>query len=298
MSNDYEKATQFRLGDTSSGWGEIFIHDLVVNDPSVLGLGELVVKDRERIQQGAGRLDLLLQDTPPTARYTVEIQLGETNPSHIIRTIEYWDRERRRYPQYEHVAVIVAEEITSRFFNVIALFNQHIPLIAIKMTALDLVGKRTVLFTKVLDYASSAVEEEEAEYQPESRQNWEERSSPASVAITDAVLAIAKTIDPSIVLKLNRANIVLKIGTQRERLLTFWPQKKAVKMSLPGLQSSVVEEKLDSANIDYEGYDERRRRYVLRLLPSTLPQRQELLRELIEIVYKQAKDLPAGGSDD
>ena len=28
--------------------------------------------------------------------------------SHIIRTIEYWDIERRRYPQYEHVAVIVA----------------------------------------------------------------------------------------------------------------------------------------------------------------------------------------------
>jgi len=43
-----------------------------------------------------------------TRRYEVEIQLGATDESHIIRTIEYWDIERKRYPQYEHTAVIVA----------------------------------------------------------------------------------------------------------------------------------------------------------------------------------------------
>ena len=47
--------------------------------------------------------------------------------SHIIRTIEYWDIERKRYPQYEHCAVLVAEDITSRFLNVISLFNGTIP---------------------------------------------------------------------------------------------------------------------------------------------------------------------------
>ena len=52
-------------------------------------------------------------------------------------TIEYWDLERKRYPQYEHTAVIVAEDITSRFLNVIQLFNGAIPLIALKMTAYD-----------------------------------------------------------------------------------------------------------------------------------------------------------------
>ena len=50
-------------------------------------------------------------------------QLGKTDESHIIRTIEYWDIERKRYPQYDHTAVIVAEEITSRFLNVIGLFK-------------------------------------------------------------------------------------------------------------------------------------------------------------------------------
>lgn len=43
--------------------------------------------------------------------------------SHIMRTIEYRDIERQRRPQFEHRAVIVAEQITSRFFNVLRLLN-------------------------------------------------------------------------------------------------------------------------------------------------------------------------------
>ena len=41
-------------------------------------------------------------------RYEVEVQLGPTDEAHIIRTIEYWDIERNRYPQYEHCAVLIA----------------------------------------------------------------------------------------------------------------------------------------------------------------------------------------------
>jgi hypothetical protein len=51
--------------------------------------------------------------------YEVEIMLGSTDESHIIRTIEYWDIEKRRFPSKDHKAVIVAEDITNRFFNVI-----------------------------------------------------------------------------------------------------------------------------------------------------------------------------------
>ena len=90
-------------------------------DPTVLGLGDLVLKDKERTQPHARRLDLLLQDQESDRGYEVEVQLGSTDESHIIRTIECWDIERKRYPQYEHCAVPVAEDITSRFLNVISL---------------------------------------------------------------------------------------------------------------------------------------------------------------------------------
>ena len=63
---------------------------------------------------------MLFEDVDGNTRYEVELQLGSTDETHIIRTIEYWDLERKRYPNYEHVAVIVAEDITTRFFNVIS----------------------------------------------------------------------------------------------------------------------------------------------------------------------------------
>jgi hypothetical protein len=115
--------------------GEKWVQKQIADDPTLLGLGDLILKDKERTQPHGGRLDLLLQDPETLKRYETEIQLGATDESHIIRTIEYWDDERKRYPQYEHAAVIVAEEITSRFLNVIQLFNGAVPLIALKMTA-------------------------------------------------------------------------------------------------------------------------------------------------------------------
>lgn len=113
---------------THPQFSEKWLQERIAEEPSLLGLGDLDVKDLERNQPRAGRLDMLLFDPESNTRYEVELQLGGTDESHIIRTIEYWDIERRRYPQYEHVGVIVAEEITARFFNVISLFNGSIPL--------------------------------------------------------------------------------------------------------------------------------------------------------------------------
>ena len=126
---------------------EKWVQGQIADDPSILGLGDdLVVKDKERIQPSAGRLDLLLQDPETLKRFEVEIQLGATDERHIVRTIEYWDIERKRYPQYEHAAVIVAEEITARFLNVIQLFNGAIPLIALKMTAYKIGEEHALTF--------------------------------------------------------------------------------------------------------------------------------------------------------
>ena len=142
---------------------EVWIHDRIAEDPSILGLGDVAVRDRERLHPGAGRLDMLLQDTESAARYEVEIQLGATDPSHIIRTLEYWDIERKRFPQYEHIAVIIAEDITSRFLNVIGLFNGSIPIIAIQMRAVQMPEGVGLIFTKVLDATQRGLEDEDEE---------------------------------------------------------------------------------------------------------------------------------------
>lgn len=155
-------------------YDEKWLQERIAEDPSLLGLGELEVKDIERRQPRAGRLDLLLSDPETNTRYEVEIQLGATDEAQIIRTIEYWDIEKSRYPQYEHVAVIVAEDITSRFPNVISLFNKAIPLIAIQMQALEVGEVLTLNAMTVLDLMSlGLVEEDEEAGQATDRHYWE-----------------------------------------------------------------------------------------------------------------------------
>lgn len=55
---------------------ESFIQEKIASEPEIIGLGDLILKDKERIQPGTGRLDILLQDPESNRRYEVEILLG------------------------------------------------------------------------------------------------------------------------------------------------------------------------------------------------------------------------------
>jgi len=190
---------------------ELWVQNLIAEDPSILGLGELVLRDRERIQAGSGRLDLLLQEQESASRYEVEIQLGKTNETHIIRTIEYWDMERKRFPQYDHTAVIVAEEITGRFFNVIGLFNGAIPLVAIQMQAVKFENKIMLIFTKVLDLRMAVLTDDDDPPESTDRAYWEKRGTKQTVDLADQVLSeFIQPLNPKLGLKYNKFYIGLQ----------------------------------------------------------------------------------------
>jgi hypothetical protein len=198
LTTDFVRAERISL-KLHPELNEKWVQGLIAKEPSILGLGDLVLRDKERMQPRAGRLELLLKDPDPDAerRYEVEIQLGPTDETHIIRTIEYWDIERKRYPQYDHCAVLVAEDITSRFFNVISLFNGAIPLIALQMQALKVGEHNTLVFTKVVDVLKRGLEEGPPP-QPTDRVYWEKRASPATVQLADELLKIAQEFDSTL----------------------------------------------------------------------------------------------------
>src|SRR5215469_6263359 len=136
----------------SLGLAEKWLQDRIKEDPGILGLGELEIAGREHRQPVGGRIDFLMRDAEAETYYEVEVMLGTLDESHIIRTIEYWDVERQRRPQFDHRAVIVAEQITSRFFNVLRLLNRAVPLIAIKLGAFPVGDNNIVLHpVRVLD---------------------------------------------------------------------------------------------------------------------------------------------------
>ena len=264
---------------------EKWVQDQIANDPKILGLGDVILKDRERTQPRAGRLDLLFQDAEYTHRYEVELQLGSTDESHIIRTIEYWDIERKRYPQYEHTAVIVAEDITSRFLNVINLFNGMIPLIAIQMKALQYENKIGLMFTTVVDILQLGTEEEEEE-EPADRAYWENRSSEKILSMADQLLQMAKDHDPRLHLNYTKLYIGLARDGMANNFLLFRPKKGFLRLDVRLKEDEETRDKLESAGLDVMEYDYRARCYRIRLRPEDLESYKDLLKDVVAEAYK------------
>jgi hypothetical protein len=264
---------------------EKWVQDRIAESPSILGLGDLILKDKERIQPRAGRLDLLLQDQDLTTRYEVEIMLGNTDESHLIRTIEYWDVERRRYPQYDHYTVIVAEDITSRFLNVIGLFNGFIPLIALQMTALKFGDQISLVFTKVVDAVSLGRDDEEEEVQAVADRNyWEiERGTKETVAIADEMLELIKTFAPRMELKYNRYYIGLAKDDQPNNFAIFFPKRSSFHTNIYIKSSTEIDKQLEAAGLDVMDYDKRGGAYRLRLSKNDIKKHANLLIRLLKM---------------
>ena len=145
----------------SAGKDEYWLQDIIYENPKVLGLGNLVPLNKEKKQSSGGKLDILLKDPEQNSMYEVEIMLGETDPSHIIRSIEYWDNEKRKYPQRQHFCVLVAESFDRRYFNVIQLMSLNIPMIAVQADLLEVNGEKILNFTKIIDIYIEPEEYEE-----------------------------------------------------------------------------------------------------------------------------------------
>jgi hypothetical protein len=223
----------------------------------------------------------------------VEIQLGATDEAHIIRTIEYWDIEKSRYPQYEHVAVIVAEDITSRFLNVINLFNKSIPLIAVQMRALQVGEVLTLNATTVLDLMSLGTEEEDEPGQATDRSYWASKGTPETLAVADRLLGLINEVSPGHTFKYNRFYIGLIRNGIVDNFVDLRVRKDFVVAEFKIPRTDEMNALLDDAGVDRMDYNKRSGRYRLRLTKADLDQHRDLLLDLI----RRASGAPAADTD-
>lgn len=265
---------------------EKWLQNVIAEAPSILGLGEVILKDRERMQTGAGRLDLLFQEADGYGRYEVEIQLGPTNESHIIRTLEYWDIERRRYPQYEHTAVIVAEEITSRFLNVISLFNGFIPLMAIQVRVVETQDGASLFFTKVLDTVQlGLLNEDEETTETVDRNYWEQKGTRKTVQMADRVFEVAKEFAPALTQSYNKYYIGFWLDGKAFNFATCRPQKDSMQLRIRLPRDEATDEKITENEVDVLEYDKRGGQYRLKLKQSEIEKKRDLIRDLLKAAY-------------
>lgn len=261
-------------------YNEKWLQARIEEDPTILGLGELDFRDTEKVLIGGGRLDTILYDPEYTKRYEVEIQLGKTDESHIIRTIEYWDIERKKNPQYEHCAVIIAEDITSRFLNVISLFNGFIPLIAIQVKAVKIGDTISLFFTKVLDENKFDLLEEDSASEPSDKGYWEKKATKDSLVLTEKIMTSLGDITAEYSLKYNKHYIGMAKNNIANNFISLVPRKSAVLLHIKLEKTDEIDELIDKSDLDSLAYDKQWNQYRVRIKQSDIDSNLDVIKEL------------------
>jgi hypothetical protein len=273
--------------------GETKIQELISADPSILGLSDDVkLLEREKTVFSGGRLDVLLDVPGNNKRYTVEVQLGKCDPDHIIRTIEYWDLLRKREPGYEYIAVLVAEQLTNRFFNVIRLIGDRLPLIAIQMSCFEVDGKATVTFTTVqgLSPEQSGESADDRGNSKEAETGWRKWAGPEIMKVVDGIFEVAKTCVPGLRLKFTQSYVSIKRGESNANTAVIWPQKRQVRMGLvipkPDPRSEQLEKLFAAAGMPFS-YDSSWGAQVFSVSPALFVQNKDLFQEAMTLAFSE-----------
>ena len=233
-----EIKTGKKLFIRNAGKDEYWLQDLIYENPSILGLGELIPVSKEKKQSTGGKLDILLKSPEDNSMYEIEVMLGETDPSHIIRTIEYWDLEKRRYPQRQHFPVLIAETFSRRYFNVIQILSLNVPMIAIQADLLEVSGQKIINFTKILDIYEEQAEDDETNIVNET--TW---SSSASWTLQTAKELLSIINSTGQILKLNFTQSYVALINSKGN--AYWLYKRAEPKSYLGFKEK-DDEKTDS----------------------------------------------------
>lgn len=285
---DSEIKTGKKIFIRNAGKDEYWLQDLIYENPSILGLGDLIPVSKEKKQSTGGKLDILLKSPEDNSMYEIEVMLGETDPSHIIRTIEYWDLEKRRYPQRQHFPVLIAESFNKRYFNVIQILSLNVPMVAIQADLLEVGDQKILNFIKILDIYEEQAEEGEANIVNET--TW---SSSANWTLQTAkeLLSILEGSGPT--LKLNFTQSYVALITNRGN--AYWLYKRSEPKSYLGFKEKndekveAIKGILDKASIPftYNKYQE----FLIVLDKEFLKKHKDMFLKINNIRYAEGSEI-------
>src|SRR5713101_5176263 len=281
MLEQVQLAQQLAIRD--AGYDEAWLQDHIYENPACLGLGELDAIARERQQSSGGRLDILLKNPEDNAMYEVELMLGETDETHIIRTIEYWDNEKRRWPQRQHFAVLVAEHINRRFFNVIHLLSHSIPIIAIQVALLESSDKRSLFFTTVLDTFEEVDDGTSIDGKTYKRDYWTETAK-WTLETAETLLTFTQDIFTDPALSYVKHYVAITVSGHNY----FWLHKRSSNKSLLGFRMAQALQDETAALLDGNDitYVRKPREFLLTVDKQMTEKHRDVMRSLAALVKK------------
>lgn len=259
------------------GFDEYWLQDYICQNPACLGLGDIELVSKEKKQSSGGRLDILMKGSDEEL-YEIEVMLGETDETHIIRTIEYWDIEKKKRPKRQHTAILVAEKINTRFYNVINLLSHSVPIIGIQANLYRVGDDVSMIFTKIID----SFEEPEIEEEGEVLQGFEllKEKSPETAEVIETLTPIIlnSCSDHRINYRKNGSTVFIG-GSKKMTIVRRGNKQASVQYKVSDEDRTAVEELLDLNAISY---DYKNGSIRIWLTPSTLTEHLDVHRRIIE----------------
>lgn len=185
--------------------------------------------------------------------------------------------------------MIVAEDITSRFLNVISLFNSAIPMIAIQMNAFAIGDQVALVFNTVLNELSRGVEDEE-DAEPEERADrayWEARVGKEILSVLDRLFEIVHQWDPAFELQYLKGRINVAKNGAPVKFLAFRPKRQWLRLETRLPQSEETDRQLESAGLDLMPY--KWNKYRIRLTKADASKHEALLTDLMRRSYESSE---------
>ena len=176
--------------------------------------------------------------------------------------------------------MIIAEDITSRFLNVISLFNGFIPLIAIQVKAVKIDDTISLFFTKVLDENKFDILEEESASEPTDKEYWEKKATKESVKLTEKLMSSLHEITSEYSLKYNKHYIGIAKNNVANNFLSFVPRKSAVILHFKLEKTDEIDEIIEKSDLDSLAYDKQWNQYRLRIREDDLKNSLEVIEDL------------------
>jgi hypothetical protein len=280
------------------GYDERWLQDWLVAEPTRLGLGQVAVLAQELSHPRGGSLDILAADGD--TYYSIEVQLGEVDASHGFRVFDYWARNRARYVDKTHVAVLVVESAEGRFRHALQALAEYVPLIVVGLRVWRGVNEAIIVPEPLIVNQSLDVGGTVGQVEGKDRTNgdWQEQLTSEAWAFHDAFIGWTRAHLGEVRVDYSPKSY---IGVRRGRRVwaPLWPRRDGAQLYLPDPDGSRAEE----PSVAFESFRERLREeglepswqrtynagsnpVSLRLRRSDLdrPLVQELLRASFEIL--------------
>ncbi|MGA8492613.1 MAG: hypothetical protein WB711_19475 [Terriglobales bacterium] len=269
-------------------FNEKWLEKLVWDDPEILGLGKVKRLDRQKRHKD-GILDVVLESEDKSTIFVVELMLGPPDASHIVRTMDYWLREKNANARdVEYRAILIGEKIVdSRFVEVAKFLTSRIPeLVVMEVAGLRVGNKVTLHFTTILRSEDLEPLVSEERTLPFDREAWLGKSK-KTVEVAEAVIKILQKFDPSISPNFRQHFIGILVGNRPVlNFVSFGPFRGQVKFRIKVEDPAPWRDKLKKAGLQVLQTDRTDNKVRMAVTKNDLSKHERMLTQLCKDGYE------------